>query len=454
MPEVGNLREELALLGHTGIDDASMKVLEALAARYGRRTGGILMMDITAFPEQEPALHALIAATPQINTAVNQIRGSVLGSDLGSLIRQFTAPPPRRPAPASSARPRVTVQTLSTPESPEAVEHARVRTAVDAAVAKGIVREEIFASPNPTARHGYLLSSRHYRNFQYDPQITPRATKLSQASLFQLMYLLQQEGVTSPVYAEGYFHGRPLPELPKGFRRPQLLVNNRLLDMHDPLAQRAMFHHTDAILNVFDYIQREAARFGMSGPSFDRVSTYAHIVGGHTADLEPMFEPMHAYIDWESGFLEKYREFFGLVRRTEVPVLARWEFGESDPYLVVGSVAYAVGPLEEGVRNVLEKERYAERFDCAREDTMALLMNGTPAGKIPMAYAGKGHELNMVSRLKPTMHLHVLTPPGSIPDDAIRKTMPTDDPRQPKIQCMNRVLALIAQARATERPAT
>lgn len=382
------------------------------------------------------------AGQVDLNTPRRQTPATTLTSHPGFVPVQIQSP----------TAPRVTIQTLRAPESPEAAEHARIRIAVDEAIRRGIVREEVFASPQTNARHGYLFSTRHYQNGQYDPAKTLPETKHSQAQLVQLMCLLQRHGVSSPVFLEGRQNGMGYNTLHPGIPRPQLNVNGRIVDMHDPLAQHAMSEHVEAVISVFDHIQRHAGRFGSSAPCFNQVTPYAHFKGAQAAASMGMMETMNQYMDWEADFRRRYDSFLSGFNGGSIQIETYWRPGNADPLLNLAGTLYPAAQLEADARMYLEYLAYFERFNRLREDEMAGFMRGTAADKVPMAFAGKAHELGMARRLQPTMHLHVLTPAASISADALRSQIPGDDPSHPLVRLMNKLIDLAAQARTAERP--
>jgi hypothetical protein len=72
--------------------------------------------------------------------------------------------------------------------------------------------------------------------------------------------------------------------------------------------------------------------------------------------------------------------------------------------------------------------RFADKLDVARENEMADFMTAEPEEKVPMAFAGKAHELMVVNRLRPVMEVHVLTPSAATHLDNSRRTLPVNDP--------------------------
>lgn len=443
MNESLNAREDLARLGYADIDEASLHLLDVIAKRYGQLIGGVLVLDPTAFPEQARDIQALIAATPTITSVIKRIRGTMLGADFENLLRQL-----QPKAAASRTVASAPLSHADTRESMEAAEHAHIRKAVDTAVARGIVREEVFASPDGNARHGYLWSGRHYKNGQYDPVLTLPETKLSQAQFFQLVYLIQQSGSSSPLYVEGRTKGHSYK--PFLGQRPLLSVNGNTVDVHDPLAQRAMFENSGAIIAVYDHIQREAKRFSGAAPCFYPVTTYPHIVGAQTEETAALMDKMGWYAEWEESFLRRYERFFSLVTAHgigNIPIPTGWTPGATEPLLELAEEWHPIAQVEEDIRMFFEYMDFFQAFDERREDEMAECMRETTPGLVPMAFAGKGHEFGMISRLQPSMHLHVLTATASLSSDPLRKSVPHNDPTNPRIIFMRALEAVIQKGR-------
>lgn len=321
----------------------------------------------------------------------------------------------------------------ATAERVPGTERERIESAVEEAVRLGIVRQEVFAAERPTDRVAYLLSSSHYGIADFDPAVTPPDVKQSQVELFRLAYLLNQKGVQSPMRVEGRTVGHGYTPF-RGSRPVLETAGGRTVDVYSPEAQRHLFEHPETLLSVMDEHQRRSAITGMSTPVFYDYATGLDYRGAHSpATGEKLDEFARIWLPWEQQFLAKWRPFFNACPVQDGQRTARictgWDERGTPMLEMLPNQWHPARDVAQDMAYYLRYANLLNELDVLREREMAELMLGEPADKVPMAFAGKAHELMVVRQLRPAAEVRVLTPMASIRHDSIRRTLPVNDPR-------------------------
>lgn len=319
----------------------------------------------------------------------------------------------------------------ATAERVPGTERERIESAVEEAVRLGIVRQEVFPAAEPTDRVAYLLSSAHYVSGNFDPARVPEATKASQAELIRLAYLLGQKGVRSPIRVEGRTDG--MGYTPFGGHRFGVQMGHETVDLFDPRAQRYLFEHPRTLRELMDAHQRACEHSGISQPVFYEYVPNLNYKGAHTPATSRLVDDFDAtWIPWHRAFTDKWKFFFDSLRtlngRQESQIGTGWD-GAGTPIMEFAGRWLFAHDVATDMGNYL---RYADKLNevnIAREAEMAALMLAEPAETVPMAFAGKAHELFVVDRLTPHAEVRVLTPMSSVPLDSKRHRLPINHPQ-------------------------
>ncbi|KKW36612.1 MAG: hypothetical protein UY85_C0079G0004 [Candidatus Peribacteria bacterium GW2011_GWB1_54_5] len=318
-------------------------------------------------------------------------------------------------------------------ECAETSQLALIERAVERATEMSIVREERFPASRAGCHTAYLLSSCHYDNDAFDPQTTPEATKQSQVQLFQLVHLLQAEGVNCPLFVEGRRHGMGYTPFP--IARPVIEFDGSDHDVHTPEAQQFLFDHPRALRDCMDVQQRMAEQRACSTPCFYAYTTYPGTRGAHSAATEQLINAFVAtWLPFMRQYQQKYKEFWerfqGQEGEIHYNIGTGWDPAKDDAPLVclVGEQWWYRDDVLREMQWYLQYADKLAELDEVRERELCELFAATKPVYVPMGFAGKGHEFRIVERLRDSMNLRVLTPTASVHLDNMRKTLPINHP--------------------------
>jgi hypothetical protein len=276
------------------------------------------------------------------------------------------------------------------------LEHAKMRTAIDEAIRMGIIREEILPSLRQTEKRAYLLASSHFDAVDQNPEIVPADAKQSQIELFQLLYLMRKQGLTSPLRLEGVTDGRArAPSLPIPGTDPPV-------PLADPTAQEAFFRNPQDLLPVIDAMLRVP-----NGPKpfFYRLAPYP---------IEGLQQPQttartNALIDRLSRsyafnqLLQRVKGAFAI--GTEIRSL--WT---KDGWHLVFANGYAISAayMAQEAQAHLETMQEWSEVDAQRDNDSVAFLRHTLSPNIPLAWTGAAHVLPVGNQLRQDMHVHIL----------------------------------------------
>ncbi|MDD4628578.1 MAG: hypothetical protein PHE68_04270 [Candidatus Peribacteraceae bacterium] len=314
-----------------------------------------------------------------------------------------------------------TVQTQRKPEAAEG-EHAKLRSAVDEAVERNIVREEVFAGPDGS-RDFYLLSSSHYGNNDFDPDRTPEDTKMSHAQLFQLAHLLHKRGLRSPIFVEGrcFRHGYA--------NRTLEVAQQEGMDIMSPQMQQQLAEKPEELIDLMNRHQRLRKARGMTAPNFFLYTAYPHIAGGHQEQSEVIAKRFtEVWMPWMEQFNAKYLPVLqqkqdgesGTKRRMEIQ--RGWD--KQRACLKIGEKWYYAEDVAQDCEWYLQFSRELAQFDKMREADVTDLMLNTRPDLVPMCSYGLAHTFRIKQLLKSLTpcSIHVLTPLASTHLDHLRSS--------------------------------
>ena len=321
----------------------------------------------------------------------------------------------------------ITSNSPSSTETNNLSDEQRMNHAVSIAIEHGLVREEILPSKNPTAKTGYILSSSHYENYKYDLAEVDDQTRASQIQLFQLMHLVNQQGVQGPLYCEGRMHGRNYPSFP--IDKPKITINGSEYDIHDPEAQQFLFEHPTALKDIMNMQLQAAEKEKTTAPIFYSYTSYANIQGAHTSRVEERMKNILSDAQWSEKFDEQFKFFTSTLDSgiIDFTVEKGWDKTGKPLVQLAGRWIYTkeIIPLIEYYLAFAEK---LAEFDAMREEEMAALMTQTNEGQVPLCFCGLGHTLALAEKMKDKMNVHILTPTDSVYLDDQRRTLPINHP--------------------------
>ena len=313
-------------------------------------------------------------------------------------------------------------------ESNNLSDQQRMDHAVAEAVELGLIREEVLPANTPTDRKGYILSSSHYANHEYDPAKVDPQTRTSQIQLFQLAHIMNQHGVEGPIYCEGRKHNNSY----SAFRgqKPIITVGGKDYDIHTPIAQKFLFEHPEALQEVMDQHLVRAGMSGASTPSFYAYTNYNNIQGAHTGRVEQSMNNMVSDAKWSTDFEESFKFFTSTLGRGTVNmnIGTGWD-SQGNPALQLAGQWVLTEQIIPAIEHYL---RYADRlasFDEMREEDVSTFMLHTNEDQVPSCFCGLGHTLQLSKKLQDNMNVHILTPSDSMHLDKLRRTLPINHPQ-------------------------
>ena len=423
MAPTPNLRRYLqSAPGFENVDARSLDVLERIAARFGRWMHGQFIMDVTVPPDADvEELKRMVTEHDPLMSVVEGIRASVMGDGIARIIDQIRGPTPVAPQARVAA---VAINDLKPVEVREATEHARIRKAIDIAVAMDIVKETVYPSSNPNARHGYLLTGKHYPMFRYDPSQLQPAIQSSQVELFQFAHLLYAQGVTSTMHIEGSWVGSTIPS----FTGVNIPIGGDKIPLSDPRAQQFLFDKPSALAQVMDQILvAQASRRG-NAPDFHRLTNFSHITGAHSRETQTFIEKeMQPRAEEDARFKIKYHALYASLPERG-PVTLNFQMRQSPsqrPEVHLGGRWYDVEEVENDLAKSIEYDAKMQEVSRMREEDLACHFRNMPEGKIPMGFVGLAHGPPLLQLLQPYMHVHKIMPLASMPYDNPQNLDPT-----------------------------
>lgn len=314
-------------------------------------------------------------------------------------------------------------------EKIEREEHRRIHDAVEAMIAIKAVTEDLYEAETETSRHAYVLSGPHYEVGQYNPAKTSNYVKRSQAQLFQFTHALETRGASSPIFVEGLRNG--LQPFRFGGQWPMMHTPSGTAALDSKKGQSIFADNPGYIMNFFDQYQRLSRKeYGGNLPIFYIFSTYGHFHGAHTQKSEEVLDHMfERWIPWYQSFEKRYRELIQM-GGTGGNVTIDTGYDERNRRHTM-TVCGRTIPAADVERDMLEYFEYADcltKANDVRDGEMSEFMRATPRGKIPLCYAGMGHEAAMIQALRKDMHVHVVSPVASQPYRRQRLHLPPNHP--------------------------
>ena len=303
-------------------------------------------------------------------------------------------------------------------------EHAKLHAAVDEAVERQIVREEIFPGP-AGSRDFYLLSSSHYGHNDFEPGQTPEDTKQSHAQLFQLAHLFQKQGLRSPIFVEGrcFRHGYT--------NRFAEIMRTQGVDIMSPQMQAQFAEQPDTLIDLMGQHQQMRQAHGITAPNFFLYTSYPHIAGGHKDQAETFISRItDVWIPWLEKFNAKYLPVLRLPDGAQPGTQRRMEIARGWDgqrlCLKIGEQWCYADDVAKDCKWYLQFRDELAQFDRMREADVADLMLNTRPDLVPMCWYGLAHTLNIKKLLEAhaPCSIHVLTPLASTHLDHLRWTEP------------------------------
>jgi hypothetical protein len=305
-----------------------------------------------------------------------------------------------------------------------AAEHAKIRGAVEEALALGIVREEVVPSTASMGRPVYIFSSSHIP-VTFGQRISlPPELILAQVQLFQLMHLLHTQKVTSPLFVEGRMYRM-------GYNNTMCdRLRERGVDIMTPEKQQEFFSDPQQLTDIINEQQQLAVTQGMNAPVFYLYTSYPSIQGGH---LEAVQEQAPAVADWENWHHRIHLKYQPLIRQlankgkglVQVEVESGWSEGK--PMIRIGEQWGFADDIREDCENFFRYAEIITAFNTAREEDSMELFWHTKTESVPMGFMGATHTMRVIEGIKHWAETHIITPKAAIDFDCFRSVAPAND---------------------------
>lgn len=306
---------------------------------------------------------------------------------------------------------RETGESLHGPENHEE-QKRRLSSAVTKAVGLGIVREEVVAAAQQTDRVCYVISSGHLHP---DPakENSPEFLTM-QWELFRLLHLLNAEGVSVPLFAEG--NKRTRTQLGFGRLRPKIALGDALVDVHHPAAQLLLFESEESFRRLVASHHDVARQRDWGSAKFYYYVPYPQLRGSETSETHALEEVLtEQWFPWRQKIWQKYRKMYEQGDPREGGgVRLKIDSGWLDriPVLSFGGPWFPAAQVQEEMRGCLEMNRLFAEVANSMEREMEECIHG--CGGPAISYMGKAHELRLTASLRPRMNVHVLTPQSAL----------------------------------------
>ena len=297
---------------------------------------------------------------------------------------------------------------------PEQLEHGRVRGAVDEAVRRGILREQVFYSENTDARHGYLLLSPHLPLLP-NQEVKP-ADLQAQAQDWQFVHLLERHGATSPIVMEGRRNtGTVIPR--KTF---DVIIGKQRISIQSPECQRFLFENPHILQQI---MLQHYQQMSQDTPGFEWYATYPHFHGAHSSAVFAVVAEFKKLLPTAKAVDANVAEIlFGsptATGATNFAITPGKHPSTGAPLMRFGNGewVYAQGVFDSMII-LLKIHELFERINLVREEETAQNLMQTAGHHVPMAWAGTAHGKGTLPHL-PSMHIHVLSTQAGPPWESV-----------------------------------